>query len=76
MESPLSICRMHWDHEPSSKVLLINNGLRRRFMESPQSQKVVAHWDHEPSSKFLLITNGLRRRFMERESRAVSRYRQ
>src|SRR5438094_8091539 len=33
MESPLSIVRMHWDHEPKMRNLFICKGSILRFME-------------------------------------------
>src|SRR5438477_929517 len=48
MESPLSIVRMHWDHEPKMRNLFICKGSILRFMESPLSI-VRMHWDHEPT---------------------------
>jgi hypothetical protein len=74
MESPLSIFRMHWDHEPRMhKSLEIKPGILR-FMESPQSQKMVAHWDHEPRMhKSLEIKPGILR-FMESLDAKISAY--
>ncbi len=37
MESPLSIFRMHWDHEPEMHKCLEINERISRFMESPLS---------------------------------------
>jgi len=47
MESPLSIFRMHWDHEPEMRKSLEISESIFRFMESLDA-KISAYWDHEP----------------------------
>src|SRR5438477_503795 len=64
MESPLSIFRMHWDHEPKMRNLFICKGSILRFMESPLSF-IRMHWDHEPKMRNLFICKGSILRFME-----------
>ena len=55
MESPHGSKTAYWDHEPRIGAFpgaevgrLESRPSEQWFMESPQSQKMVAHWDHEP----------------------------